>query len=391
MSGAKKKQKLSHHTAAPTLHHHHSLPPKPTLSVSVSSYYTETSIDLNHKSDRVDLPQKKHKSKHNKHKSKANSNSNSNDILSSNQQQQHQGLEGDDVSNAYISSSSSTTVSSSVSKTTTTTATVSSSSLKSQSSSLPQKPNVSTHKQTNDRKSFVSLNLKLPSNPKKTKGTIIKIPSNHPVTSIVKPSNSPSPTRLITKPHLLNQTYADTESNVKNMLLSFKKKPQDTRALSNRFRRSDDKDSEELKTFQQGLYSRVEREAVDRCIKQYLEMHDVPISELTLLFHREHVGVKRNSDNNEDEYSYSNLLRFVQERSGVNRTRDSLHEFVKRHYREDRDFVGHVWTEEEDARLEELIAIHGKKWKHIENLMGRIGCKVKNKNNYGNLYLNTVD
>ncbi|KAJ3328218.1 Cyclin-D-binding Myb-like transcription factor 1 [Blyttiomyces sp. JEL0837] len=120
-----------------------------------------------------------------------------------------------------------------------------------------------------------------------------------------------------------------------------------------------------------GTYTTLEVEAVEQAVQEYMKSKDIPSTDLEQL-------ITRRTKKDGNPYAapdYNDFIGQVLGISGINRTKNSLSDFLRNHYDTKRERVGQTWTPEEDAQLLELVSIKGQKWAEINELMGRLGCK----------------
>ncbi|KAJ3170402.1 hypothetical protein HDU87_008796 [Geranomyces variabilis] len=141
-----------------------------------------------------------------------------------------------------------------------------------------------------------------------------------------------------------------------------------------------------LDTYTQGQFAVKEREAIDAAVKAYLEEAGIPFVDLPKLIRRKTTRETAHTTPEDNPYKHSrfnNWIKQVHHRSRVNRTLLQLHIYLKRAYASEiaedplpGDGPGPSgrrkrWKPDEDAKLRQLVAIHGPRWEEIDREMGR--------------------
>ncbi|KAI8906741.1 hypothetical protein EDD86DRAFT_209640 [Gorgonomyces haynaldii] len=160
---------------------------------------------------------------------------------------------------------------------------------------------------------------------------------------------------------------------------------QDQRVLSQKFKSKYNKDdSQAVKpTYNHGLFTSREKQAVEQAIKKYMVEYEVPDEDLEYLVCRRS-KIPHHSDPNvflHNPYSdkkYEGFLQQVLEKSQINRSLDQLYNYCSRKYRQNKT-GGKRWSPEEDNELLRLVAEKGTRWKVIERLMGKTDVKSRYK------------
>lgn len=181
-----------------------------------------------------------------------------------------------------------------------------------------------------------------------------EIPSPKPANDQIKVDSKPTASKVI---------KADTAK--------------ESRTLASRFISSaTKKDSlEERTSFNQGTFSKLERQAIEVALNNFLDEHQIPQGDLPLLLHRKSKasimpGIA--GDNIMNQYAskeYVGFVSAVREASGLNRTVDQVYYYLSRAYSEVRTPYK-KWTKDQDRQLLALYNAKGPRWREISLELG---------------------
>ncbi|KAJ1554888.1 Pre-mRNA-splicing factor cef1, partial [Cladochytrium tenue] len=143
---------------------------------------------------------------------------------------------------------------------------------------------------------------------------------------------------------------------------------------TNRFRKfihsADRRDPEYALSVRLGPFSNWERQVLDRAIAAYLDEHGLDASDIPLLLRRKSKNPwALNAPGANPDDPHKKFFATVYERAGLERTMNSVYEFMVQQFHPNRESVGLPWTPDEDARLEDLVMVKGHKWREIEDTM----------------------
>ncbi|KAJ3276413.1 Cyclin-D-binding Myb-like transcription factor 1 [Terramyces sp. JEL0728] len=159
------------------------------------------------------------------------------------------------------------------------------------------------------------------------------------------------------------------------------KSDSDTREFSTVWRPKE-AEIEAKQSFNKGMFSKTERNLIDEAVERYLTENEIPRSDLHFLIKRRTkvskkiVGSGFQDRNPYSDKKYQGFISQIKDDSGVNRTVGQVYWFMSRAY-SIYNTGKQKWGPEEDERLKELVAIHGRKWTEIEQDMCRVGCKER--------------
>ncbi|KAI9349483.1 hypothetical protein DFJ73DRAFT_833759 [Zopfochytrium polystomum] len=140
---------------------------------------------------------------------------------------------------------------------------------------------------------------------------------------------------------------------------------------------SDCEDGGASKGYNSGRYTERERQLLTLAIAAYISKHSLNVDDLPLL-----ANLRRAKKSEwvpaETLARITRHTRFASkicQESGVKRTPNSVHNWMRAAFHPFRDMIGSDWTPEQDTQLEELVATMGRSWRTIEEEIGKTGCK----------------